>query len=185
MKSIINPVSGDPYPSADYELLESRALGMRVGSGSTASASSDDGGDAVSWWHTSGVADANLRVVDANHDWRNRVVEVAVVELSAADRLPRGANSYNDMGAVVINQYRCAGWLGTGAYSNVGGSGTAVSAGAAPLAASGGVVSYRLTIATGVYLFAHPTTGALWIYNASGSTIHYLLIVRGTGAVAA
>lgn len=183
MKSIIDPVSGDPYPSADYELLETRAVGMRVGSGSTASASSDDGGDSISWWHSSGVADGNLRVVDANHDWRNRVIRAEAVELSAADRIPRGASSYNDMGSAT--QHRAVGWLGTGAYSAVAGSGTAVSVGAPPVAASGGVESYRLTIATGVYLFADPTTGALWIYNASGATIHYVLLVFGPGTVAA
>lgn len=183
MDSVIDPVSGDPYNSADYETLEARAMALRIASASSAAAGSDDGGDGVSWWKSTGIPTGDLVTIDDNHDWRNRVVEVLYVDLTTADNRPRGSTDYTDWGT--LTQVRMVGWLGGGAYSNVAGAGTAVSAGNPPLAATGGVTSYRLTLVASVYLYADPTTGALKAYNALGADHHAALVIRATGTIAA
>jgi hypothetical protein len=74
------------------------------------------------------------------------------------------------------------GYLGTGAWSNVGGPPpTAVSAGNPPVAATGaGATSYMLTLAANVYLFAAPGTGKLYLYNATAGALHFHMHVDGS-----
>lgn len=183
MKSVIDPVAGDLYQSADYETLEERAQGVRRASESDASAASTDGADEVVYFSgASGLADATVHLLDDEHDWRDRIVTVGCVQLGSAAVRPKGASSYTDYGT--LTQSDLVGWLGDGAYSNVGGAGTAVSNGNPPLAATGGVTSYRLTVLASTFLYASPTTGALYLYNATGGAIHVLLTVKGFGALA-
>jgi hypothetical protein len=183
MEPVISPVAGDQYPAADYETLQQRAIGMRLANYSGAAAGSEEGGDCVTWWRAAGLVATDRVQIDTAHDWRNRVIEVAAVTFASADQRPRGSASYVDWGT--LTQGRVVGWLGSGGYSNVTGAGTAVGFGAPPLAATGGVTSYRVTVATNIYLYVDPTTGGLYAYNANGSDVHLALIVRATGVVAA
>ncbi len=183
MKSVIDPVSGDQYNGADYELLEGRAQGARHASESDANAGSVDGVDEVLFFSgASGLLDGTTNLLDDEHDWRQRVVDVRVVVLTTAAVRPGGGSDYTDYGT--LTQASVTGWLGDGGYSAVAGSGTAVSNGAPPVAASSGVKSYRATILASVYLFADPTTGALRLYNASGGTLHLLITAKAFGALA-
>lgn len=183
MKSVIDPVAGDLYQSTDYETLEGRAQGARHASESDASASSTPGVDEVLYFSgASGLLDATANLIDDEHDWRQRVAYVRCVQLGSAGVRPKGGSSYADYGT--LTQSGQVGWFGDGAYSNVAGAGTAVSNGAAPLAATGGVTSYRLTVLASTYLYVSPTTGALYLYNATGGTIHVLLAVKAFGALA-
>lgn len=180
MKSVIDPVSGDTYNSTDYETLEERAQGARHASDSDASGT--DGADEVLWISGSGgIADATAVTLDENHDWRGRVVDVLYVELASAAQRPGGALDYTDYGT--LSHGRAMGWLGSGGWSAVAGSGTAVSNGAKPVAATGGVTSYRFAFYANVYLFADPTTGALKVYNDSGGALHFVLRCNAFGAI--
>ena len=122
MKSIIDPAPGDTYASADYETLESRAAGVRAASGGELTPSNaNSGSDAVHFQLAAGVPHATPTVIDANHDWRDRVVEVLAFAFSAATERPGGSADYTDwatIGAGTPGLF--AGYLGTGALSNVG-----------------------------------------------------------------
>lgn len=183
MKSVIDPVAGDQFEATDYELLEERAQGVRHATESDANAGSDDGADEVLFFSgASGLLDGTTNLLDDEHDWRQRVVTVRVVQLGSAGVRPGGGSDYTDYGT--LTQATVTGWLGGGGYSAVAGSGTAVSNGAPPVAATSGVTSYRATVLASVYLFADPTTGALRLYNASGGTVHLLLTIKAFGALA-
>lgn len=182
MKSIIDPAPGDMYASADYETLESRAAGVRASSGGEVTeANARAGLDTVYDQRASGIPNAVPTVIDANHDWRDRVIEVLAFSFSSANERPGGSADYTDWSTIGGGTPAVlAGYLGTGALSNVG-TGAAVANGAPPVAGTGGGgTSYRLTIGANLYLYADPTSGSLSIYNATGAAVHAWLRVTGT-----
>lgn len=182
MKSIIDPAPGDTYASADYEALESRASGQRASSGGEITeANANAGSDTVYDQRASGIPNATPTVIDANHDWRDRVIEVLAFAFASASQRPGGSADYTDWASIGAGTPGLfAGYLGTGALSNVG-TGAAVANGAPPVAGTGGGgTSYRLTIGTNLYLYANPSNGNLCVYNATGAAVHAWLRVKGT-----
>lgn len=138
------------------------------------------------WWNTpptTGLASGATRVVDANGDWRNRIVWGALHVLGAADRKPGLGNDYliNDPTASAwVRLFE--GWTGTG---GVGAASATVADGTPPVIASGSyavILDEGATSAARVWLYARPSDGALCLYNASGSTLHATLRVYGAAA---
>lgn len=182
MKSVITAVPGDTYASADYETLENRAHGCRASSGGEVTeANARAGLDTVYDQRASGIPNAVPTTIDANHDWRDRVVEVLAFAFSSANERPGGSADYTDwatIGAGTPGLF--VGYLGTGALSNVG-TGAAVKNGAPPVAGTGGGgTSYRLTIGANLYVYANPSNGNLCIYNGTGAAVHAWVRVTGT-----
>lgn len=184
MKPVISPspVAGDPYAAADYVLLEARATGVRHASASELSAQGA-GEDAVHEVLAAGFANAVPTTIDANHDWRDRVVTVEAFDLVAAANRPGGATDYTDWSTLGAGSPALRmGYLGTGAYSNVAvNPAVAVGAGAPPVAATGvGGTSYMLSLGANIFLYCDPTTGALALYNNTGAALHLWLRVHAT-----
>ena len=93
---------------------------------------------------------------------------------TGSDQEPGGVNDY-------VFDYTPAfriGYTGRGALDA---GAAAPSALHPPVPAS--TTSWALQIATNVWLYAHPSTGVLWIYNNTGVVLrHPVLIVTATGA---
>lgn len=177
MKNPISPapVAGNDLAAADFNTIVARTVGQRHGSGSTL-ASATAGIDGVAWVKTAGIANGQLALIDDNHDWRDRVIHGFVTDLAAAANQPSGAAYYNNWPAPTVFN----GYTGTGALSNVG-TGAAVSNGNPPVwGTGGGGTSTAVTAATSVYLYADPTTGALYAYNGTVNPIFYWFQISAT-----
>lgn len=173
----------DQIASADLNTWQDRNAGVRAGSGAAYAGTATSGSDEVHAQETAGYANADLTLVDANHDWRGRTLFVQSTSFASVNDLPGGSADYGDWAATGTFAAG-AGYSGTGAYSNVGAGPAAVSAGNPPLAATGGAgTSYRVTVTTNVWLYADPTTGALYLYNNTGAAWIAWLQVKGTAAL--
>lgn len=171
-------VAGDDLPAADFMLLLERTVGHRGASGSSVTGTM--GRDGVHFGKSTGFANATVVTIDENHDWRDRVVTAFVYDLGGSGLLPGEGTDYTDWASIGAGSPAVRmGYLGTGARSNTT-TGAAVANGAPPLAASGTYVSYRLSLGSNFYLYADPTTGALKVYNATGSTVYAWLDISGT-----
>jgi hypothetical protein len=170
-----DPVAGDSLAAANFDTIVARTVGQRHGSASTLAAATA-GLDGIAWVKTAGVTNGQLALLDANNDWRDRVIHGSIVDLSAAANQPQGANYYNNWPPPSL----FAGYTGTGALSDTG-TGAAVSNGNPPVwGTGGGGTSTAVTAATNVYLYADPTTGALYIYNATVNPIYVWLQLSAT-----
>lgn len=184
MKRVVTAVAGNQVASADYNEIEDRTLGQLVGDSNNGFASPNCKGiDSRAWMPSGGtLADATTVKIDGSVDWRDRLVWGWYVTAGGAANLPGGATDYDFRGGVAAARF-FHGYTGVGGYSNTAGAGTAVSNGNPPVAAVGGVRSYRveLNAAFSVYLYASPADGSLSMYNASGGAINAAIVVLGTG----
>lgn len=177
MKPVISPspVPGDNYGSTDYATLEARAVGQRHGSGSELAAQAA-GIDGVAWVSATGVANGTLALVDANHDWRDRAVTGFAYDLAAAANRPGGATDHNNWPPPTV----FGGYTRTGGLSNVA-TGAGVTNGNPPVWATGaGGTSSAVTVASNILLYADPSTGALYLYNATVNPQHLWLQLSAT-----
>lgn len=101
--------------------------------------------------------------VDASLDFRDRVLTVHYCTSGSNAERPGGANDYLFDYDVAIRK----GYTGRGAFRS--GGVLAPATGNPPVPAAG--VSWAMQIATDVWLYAHPTDGALHIYNATGGDL--------------
>ena len=117
------------------------------------------------------LATGTLAEVDSSIDWRDRIVTLMY---SLGDDLPGNPDDYLINAAVTVRK----GYTGLGAKAT--GGVNPPSAGDPPVPAS--EVSWAPTAATNLFVYAHPSTGALWIYNNTGSTVSLpQLTIIGTG----
>lgn len=171
--------------SAFLNSIQKRALGLLALNKNNDFAASDEetiGGAWALQAATAGVATATLVQLDDQFDWRDRMVWGEIIYPTADARA--GQTSDTDLDWKVSASNFFFGYLGTGAYSNTAGAGTAVSNSNKPLRGVGGVRSYFVNLSGTVntlYLYCEPTTGKLYLYNDTGSTIYPTLTVLGTG----
>jgi hypothetical protein len=142
--------------------------------GSTAA----EGDTRLRWQADTALATGTTRLIDDSADWRDRWVRVTFVRTSQTQRMGQGGSpgdvGANDTTSTGPARSTSFGYTGTGAYSN-----TTTSAGVSnsnpPLNAVGTARSYAITVddlgTAPVYLYADPTTGALYLYNDSGSSL--------------
>ena len=115
------------------------------------------------WLASTGVMnDTVSALIDASIDWRDRVLVVQYSAGAAVTERPGSANDYLADYAVTTRR----GYTGRGALDA---GAAAPSTGNPPVPASGS--SWAMKAATNVWLYAHPTTGALYVYNATGGDI--------------
>ena len=165
--------------------LQDLAAGVRRATGAPSGSPDVRGSDTVRWAtpDTTGVPDGQIAAVDASIDWRARDVEGRFLRLESAAQRGHGADAWqvNDPTRPIARR-RFEGQLGTG---GVGAASAVVANGTPPTIASGSfavVVDERATSAQRVYLYARPSDGALYLYNASGAALHGELFVAGSGA---
>lgn len=137
------------------------------------------------WWTTpdAGVPDGQFRVIDTSVDWRNRWVWGTFRNLGAADRRPGQASDHvpNDPASAVSRRV-FEDWTGTG---GVGAASATVANGTPPVFADNAfavLLDEGATSGDRVWLYAHPDTGALCVYNDSGAALHAELLVWGASA---
>ena len=140
--------------------------------------SSSKGATLLRWQADTALATATTRLIDDSADWRDRWVKVLFVRTSQTQRMGQGgspgdvgANDTSSTGAARSTSY---GYTGTGAYSNVSTS-ASVSNGNPPLNSVGTARSYAVVVddlgTLPVYLYVDPSTGYLYLYNDSGSSL--------------
>jgi len=131
--------------------------------------------DVFPWiYNAAELANATPVKVDSAMDYRDRMLSVSYNIPSGSDQEPGGVNDY-------LLDYTPAlriGYTGTGALDA---GAAAPSAGNPPVPAS--TTSWALQIAANVWLYAHPSTGVLWIYNNTGVVLrHPIITVTAFGA---
>lgn len=161
--------------AAELNAIQARAVGAVPGDSNNAHTTLGAGNDIIVWMDALDLASAALVKVDASRDFRDRILVVNYVPSATANQLPGQAS---DSKFDYIPKPRI-GYTGRGAKN--GANTAAPSAGDPPVVLDG--VSWALQIDTSVWLYAHPTDGSLWLYNATASTIRTpILDVRTTAA---
>lgn len=120
--------------------------------------------DFIEWMYDAAtLANATPVKVDGDLDYRDRL-------LTAFYNIPSGADQWPGSGLDYLYDYTPAlriAYTGTGALD--AGGVNAPSAGNVPAPAAG--TSWAMQVAANVWLYAHPTTHELWIYNNTGGAI--------------
>lgn len=180
-------------PSAFLDKFQDEALGLVPATGPSNDLPADFFGEAGSFLLSkvaSPVATATPTLLDDGTDYRDRFVRAVTVFPSAA-QLPGGANDYelDDPYAGPYSASVSWKYLGTGAVSDLA-TGAAVAAGQPPVLGAGVFRSYRVSLTThldasssaqvGPWLYADPTTGALYVYQATGGSIALALHISVT-----
>jgi hypothetical protein len=125
------------------------------------------------WQYATGLATATLVKIDGSIDWRDRFVSMELFATTDATQLAGGANDHN------LNV--AASWGKTDGYTGTGGldaGGSAPTNGNPPVSAAG---KFMQTPLANEFVYAHPSSGVLYIYNNTGSTQYYVLKYRATG----
>lgn len=180
MKRLINPIAGDTYTAAQHDALQDAVEGARASDSNNDLSALGAGGDTIRWQNATTWSTGKVRKIDTSIDWRDRVVRVWAADLGAdAARIGQAGDAVDWNGGGIAGQVRLFGYLGTGAYADL--IGTPVSDGNPPVVGAGAPSSYRLTLSVGLYLYADPSTGALYLFNDTGSAVTLYLEVQGSG----
>lgn len=112
-----------------------------------------------------GTSPATITAAGLTVSWKDRLVAGLYRGFGGADRRPGQANDYQfDLDGAPTLFY---GYLGKGAYD--AGGVNPPSNGNPPVRASAS--SYAAELAANLWLYAHPSSGKLYLYNDTGSTI--------------
>ena len=167
--------------SADLNDWQDKTRGALPASDNNDLASTDVlGGDLRTWQSAGSLADATLVLLDDSVNWKDRLVTGQFWRITANQRMGQSADTDLNLTSAsgpAITSFR--GYTGTGAYSSTAAT-TAGSNGVPPVNGVGAVRSYAIVAddlgASGnVWLYADPTSGALYLYNASGAAIYGIL----------
>lgn len=176
----------DDVASADLNAIQDRARGAVPSSEDNDFATSyAKGSTGLVWQSLATIANADIFLLDASADWRDRLVSGAFTRVGANDRLGQSTDyTCNDPTASPART-TFKGYTGSGAVSNLT-SGASVAAGSPPLNGAGTHRSYAVVIddlstSGNIFLYADPTSGELFLYNASGAAVHGLLEVDLSG----
>jgi len=174
--------------------FQDETAGVRVAtSNNEFTGQAEPGADVVYIQTLNTVGAADLLEIDTSIDWRDRVVSVAGWLLTADQRLGQVADFQMNDPAFGVRQVMATGFTGVGAYSDVVLS-TSVGPGAAPVNAVGTVRSYAPVLYrevtafpayASVFLYCDPGTGALYLYNATGTALYFTGVVWGFGTTGA
>lgn len=185
MRRLTTFARGSHIPAATLDGMQDRSVALAPASAAPATLLTGADGR---WWTTTGlgVEHGTAILVDASLDWRGRRIWGTWRRLPAATWVPGGADDYraNDPAEAVATR-RFDGWTGTGALAT---GGDPIDDGAPPVHAAGSypvVIDELTSAATRVWLFADPSDGHLWLYNASGAWLHGTLLVFGAGTAPA
>ena len=150
--------------SVDLNAIQDRALGSLKADSNNDLSALPAGMDGREWQYTTDLANATQIKVDASIDWMDRVVVAFYRGYGTSNVRPGQSNDYLYDGATLIT---AKGYTGKGAKD--AGAVNAPTAGNPPVPAPG--TSWAVQIVTNLWLYANPSDGTLWLYNATGSTI--------------
>jgi hypothetical protein len=142
--------------------IQDQAVGTVGGTGSSILLSATPGMRVCSWIQNNLIANATLSAVDTDHDWRDYIVYVQYVTPTGGASQPGASGDY----LYSLTPTLVTGYLGLGA---LGAASATVVNGVPPVPASG--TSWATQVVTNLWLYASPTTGNLYLYNNTGSSI--------------
>lgn len=164
--------------SADLNNIQANAVGLRIASLNNDDSATVKGAQWFDWQDSGSVALGTLVAIDDIVDWRDSKVLVHWrASTTTQNTRPGGANDYlYSDGGSGITQGTITGYLGVGALD--AGGVNAPSAGNPPVPAA--TTSYAVKLFTSVWLYAHPTTGDLYLYNDTAGALYdtSLLVMR-------
>ncbi len=147
-----------------------------------------EGSSLLRWQADTALATGTLRLLDDSADWRDRRIAVTFTRTAQTARMGQsgspGDTAINDTSSSGPARSTSTGYTGTGAVSNVT-TAASVSNGNPPLNSVGANRSYAVVVddlgTSPVYLYVDPTTGALYVYNDSGTSLWPLIEVDLSG----
>lgn len=164
--------------SSDLNNIQANAVGLRIASLNNDDAATVIGAQWFDWQDSGSIALGTLVAIDDIVDWRDSKVLVHWrASTTTQNTRPGGANDYlYSDGGSGITQGTITGYLGVGALD--AGGVNAPSAGNPPVPAA--TTSYAVELFTSVWLYAHPTTGDLYLYNDTAGALYdtSLLVMR-------
>ncbi len=174
MQAVQTYVANQQILAAELNDIQTRAAGLVTANSNNTHTTLGDGVVIVEWMYdTADFAAGTLVKIDGATDYRDRMLTVAWSVPSGSDQEPGGVNDYLLDYDLVMRR----GYTGTGA---LGAASVAVSAGVPPVPAS--TTSWALQVIANVWLYAHPSTGSLYLYNGTGVAIRRpTLTVHATG----
>jgi hypothetical protein len=185
-KRITNFAALVEITSAFLNSLQDLVLGAKKADSNNDLSALGDGLDARIWQASpaTGVAAFDQVKVDTTLDWRDRLVWGVYLDPGALANLVGQASDtmFTTAGFATVPTL-FAGYTGTGGYANIS-AGTPPSAGNPPVTGTADANrSYRVepVAATAVFLYAHPTNGALYLFNNTSSVIQPVLLVIASG----
>lgn len=177
----------DEVESADLNLWQDRTVGEKPTSEDNDFAGGAVGGEVRRWQSLSSFANATRFLLDTSIDWRDRLVSGSLRRVSSTTGVGRSADTtLNDPTSTSVSTCTFEDqYTGTGAVSNLT-TGADVVNGSPPLNGVGvyrscAVVIDDLGTSGDIYLYADPTSGELFLYNASGAAIEGMLKLHFSG----
>jgi hypothetical protein len=179
----------DDVESADLNQWQDLTREARTASdNNNLTSSGSEGSSLLRWQADTQLTSGTLRLLDDSADWRDRRVAVTFTRTAQTARVGQsgspGDTAINDVTSSGPARSSSAGYTGIGAVSNIT-TAAGVSNGNPPLNAVGANRSYAITVddlgAAPVYLYCDPTTGHLYLYNDSGSSLWPLVEVDLSG----
>ena len=164
---------GVDLPSATFNTLVLRALGLLAANSGNDLSAMPGGMDVRLWQGSATFANAAAPLVlDTSLDWHDRILLVLYGDLGATNIRPGQANDYEYNGGGIVWS-TCIGYTGKGAQKSGGGQVTASNQPVPSAYASN--ASYPIEVGPGsyLYLYSDPFNGqALSLYNATSATIN-------------
>lgn len=169
----------DEVASADLNAIQKLTRAARLAASNNNVTSADARGDSLLRWQAdTALATGTLRLLDASADWRDRWVRTTFVRTAQTQRMGQSGSpgdvGVNDTSSSGPARSTSTGYTGIGAVSNIS-TAAGVSNGNPPLNSVGANRSYAVVVddlgTAPVYLYVDPTTGALYLYNDSGSSL--------------
>ena len=163
----------------DLNNIQANAVGLRIASQNNDDSATVIGAQWFDWQDSGSIALGTLIQIDDVVDWRDcKVLIHWRASTTTQNTRPGGANDYlySDIAGSGITEGTITGYLGLGAYAS--GGVNPPSAGNPPVPAA--TASYAVEIFTSVWLYAHPTTGDLYLYNDTAGALYdtSLLVMR-------
>ena len=174
MQAVQTYVANQQILAAELNDIQTRAAGLVTANSNNTHTTLGDGVVIVEWMYdTADLAAGTLVKVDGATDYRDRMLTVVWSVPSGSDQEPGGVSDYLlDYAPTLRRGYTGTGGLDAGSV--------APSAGNPPVPAS--TTSWALQVIANVWLYAHPSTGSLYLYNGTGSAIRRpTLTVHATG----
>lgn len=146
--------------------LQGLAVASRNASQNNDNAATVIGSTVFDWQRSGTVSIGNLVAVDDLVDWRDcKVLVHWRVNATTQNTRPGAANDYLYGDLATTTEGTRIGYLGLGGFAS--GAVNPPSAGNPPVPAA--AASYALELFTDFWIYAHPTTGDLYVYNDTAS----------------
>ena len=163
MDRIQTYVANQQILAAELNDIQDQAVGTVPGVTGSVLVAAPPGMLVCNWIQSGALADGTLALLDDTNDWRDFMLYIQYIPLSGGASEPNSSNDY----LYSLTPTLIAGYTGRGAYRS--GGVLAPANGNPPVI--GSEVSWATQVVTDLWVYAHPTTGNLYVYNDTGGSL--------------